>query len=706
MVEFAKPLEENGEGEASHDISSEDLSQSVDTDPALLAQMNNLDSFYSLPQNYGQHVYFQPVQNGLQIPQTSLWPDMYRLQMNGVSSISPNILQVSNAYASHSDEEGASSESDTDPQTSVSPVTPTQRSHSFNETGEIARNAPEMTDFVRKLHFMLDENSELHGTSITWGKDYASLVIRDVPNFTKDILPRYFKHQNYQSFVRQLNKYGFSKKRLNDDGERSDTSLISEYVHDKFQRNNYALLAQIVRKQPQKTSASKDESKCAELMKQVEELQLENRTLKNERNEYNSKLTELKNERMELKYYLQRLSDKVNEQENSLLQLQRKEELRTSFAQLQISAIPYHMNPDAKQNNTLQALKRKMLRNSTELTEANVSRSDGKPPIKKTRSQIDLIRKARRGRDLKVLVVDDDQVGILTIMKWLELYGCKPESVTSGLDAILKTQTTKFDIVLMDIMMPELDGIEATKQIRLKDRHTVIVAMTSQVGQQYIDTYRAVGMDQVLPKTGNRDQFLNTIASLHDRLPAKVALNISRFPTSSTLMDDNTEDDDFSTNYQIRQRNPTISSEYNHDLDNHLFSQTPTPALYQEPTVHFSSDNQQDIFMIMPTVPYASHSMPQQNPQPQINPYFGTPANRYHHAINYSHIPTRQLNTQQSIPNMTSPTSEQPSPFHEVINPSSVNFGMASTAGLHLQSLEMIPSLTSSDTVSPYELQK
>ena len=64
--------------------------------------------------------------------------------------------------------------------------------------------------FLEKLYNMLEDpkNNEF----IHWNEDGTKVVISDPIKFTINVLPKYFTHKNYSSFVRQLNKYGFSKK--------------------------------------------------------------------------------------------------------------------------------------------------------------------------------------------------------------------------------------------------------------------------------------------------------------------------------------------------------------------------------------------------------------------------------------------------------------------------------------------------------------
>ncbi|MCR4793068.1 MAG: response regulator [Lachnospiraceae bacterium] len=105
--------------------------------------------------------------------------------------------------------------------------------------------------------------------------------------------------------------------------------------------------------------------------------------------------------------------------------------------------------------------------------------------------------------DAKVLVVDDNSINRYVAKNLLNLYDIKPACVPSGEHAIKVCGKREFDLVLMDYMMPEMDGIEAMKKIREEYpayKNIPIIAFTADAVSESRELLLKEGMDDFLPK--------------------------------------------------------------------------------------------------------------------------------------------------------------------------------------------------------------
>jgi signal transduction histidine kinase/AmiR/NasT family two-component response regulator len=125
---------------------------------------------------------------------------------------------------------------------------------------------------------------------------------------------------------------------------------------------------------------------------------------------------------------------------------------------------------------------------------------------------------------LHVLIVDDNATNRFVAAKVLELFGCNTEAVEGGREAVDHVQTGAFDLILMDIKMPGMDGVQATRLIRGLSGPVAripILALTANADPVDEVAYLAAGMDGVAQKPIQPDALLNAIHLVMDRASAQ-----------------------------------------------------------------------------------------------------------------------------------------------------------------------------------------
>ncbi|MNL24212.1 CAI-1 autoinducer sensor kinase/phosphatase CqsS [compost metagenome] len=119
---------------------------------------------------------------------------------------------------------------------------------------------------------------------------------------------------------------------------------------------------------------------------------------------------------------------------------------------------------------------------------------------------------------LKVLVTEDNQVNILVIKKTLEQWNIVPVIAENGVIALKKLEEEDFDVILMDLYMPVMDGYEAAVMIRNLDNkfkaNTPIIALTASVNNNVAQKIIDAGMNDYLSKPFNPEHLFKKIKDL------------------------------------------------------------------------------------------------------------------------------------------------------------------------------------------------
>ncbi|MDN3725200.1 response regulator [Aequorivita sp. SDUM287046] len=122
---------------------------------------------------------------------------------------------------------------------------------------------------------------------------------------------------------------------------------------------------------------------------------------------------------------------------------------------------------------------------------------------------IDLPKTSLNG--IRILIVDDNKINQLVTKKSVENYGAIACVAGSGLEALSMVAEETFDLILMDINMPEMDGFETTERIRKTLKEIPIIALTAVEKEKVIHQERFGLMNDIVIKPYQGEQFIDTL---------------------------------------------------------------------------------------------------------------------------------------------------------------------------------------------------
>jgi signal transduction histidine kinase/CheY-like chemotaxis protein len=117
-------------------------------------------------------------------------------------------------------------------------------------------------------------------------------------------------------------------------------------------------------------------------------------------------------------------------------------------------------------------------------------------------------------KNKKILICEDIDVNITILKKLLATYNCNTEVAKNGVEGVKLAKENKYDAILMDIRMPLLDGLTATKEIRKFNKDIPIVALSANAFSQDIEKSLSAGMNAHLSKPIIKEELYSVLSSL------------------------------------------------------------------------------------------------------------------------------------------------------------------------------------------------
>jgi CheY-like chemotaxis protein/HPt (histidine-containing phosphotransfer) domain-containing protein len=150
---------------------------------------------------------------------------------------------------------------------------------------------------------------------------------------------------------------------------------------------------------------------------------------------------------------------------------------------------------------------------------------------------------------LRILLADDNPINQKVASRLLQQFGFKADIANNGLEAIGALERQPYDIIFMDVQMPELDGLEATRRIRQRQqdpsaaahfhRPIMIVAMTANAMHGDREKCVGAGMDDYIPKPVRPEAIQELLERVGQKLFGAASLSEGRVPSSPTSQTSN-----------------------------------------------------------------------------------------------------------------------------------------------------------------------
>lgn len=121
---------------------------------------------------------------------------------------------------------------------------------------------------------------------------------------------------------------------------------------------------------------------------------------------------------------------------------------------------------------------------------------------------------------MKILIVDDEEMIRGVLREYVEFEGNEADEAADGMEAVKKCRENDYDLILMDVMMPKLDGFSAVKEIR-KDKDVPVIMLSAR-GEEYDKLFAfEIGVDDYVTKPFSPKEVMARIHAVTKRAAAK-----------------------------------------------------------------------------------------------------------------------------------------------------------------------------------------
>lgn len=114
-------------------------------------------------------------------------------------------------------------------------------------------------------------------------------------------------------------------------------------------------------------------------------------------------------------------------------------------------------------------------------------------------------------KDLRILAVDDNKLNLIVLSQFLKLLGLTADLANGGAEALEKIKISSYELIFMDVHMPEIDGFTATKEIRLSNKQIIIFGLSADNSKQTITKSFDAGMNDYLTKPINKEKLIDLV---------------------------------------------------------------------------------------------------------------------------------------------------------------------------------------------------